>query len=283
MIRPNEDNDMISFKSISLAVAISAAAFSYAGSSALAQEAGHAPTPHMEKWSFAGMFGTYDKAQLQRGFRVYREVCAACHSLSRLRIGNLADPGGPGFSEGQVKALAAEYQVKDFNDKGEPIERPGFPSDYFPKLFANEDAAAAVHGKAPPDLSVIAKARSYSRGFPFFLLDMLPGVAYQEHGPDYIHALLNGYTKADDTKWNEYFPGHQIAMPKPLSDDQVDYTDGSPKTVEQYSRDVSAFLMWAAEPKLEERKRTGLNALIFLFIFAGLLYFTKKKIWADAH
>lgn len=269
---------MISFKSISLAFAISAMAVT--GTMA-AEE--HAPKPAMQKWSFGGFFGTYDRAQLQRGFMVYRSVCQTCHSLNLLRFGNLADAGGPQFSEGQVKALAAEYQIKDFNDKGDPIERPGRASDRFPKLFANQDAAAAVHGVAPPDLSVIAKARSYSRGFPLFLLDMLPGFAYQEHGPDYIVALLNGYTKADNSNWNEYFPGNQIAMPKPLSDGQVEYTDGSPKTVQQYSHDVAAFLMWAAEPKLEERKKTGFNALIFLVIFAGLLYFTKKKIWKDAH
>lgn len=269
---------MISFKSISLALAISAMAFT----GAIAQEE-HAPAPPRQEWTFGGFFGKYDRAQLQRGFKVYREVCQACHSLNLLRFGNLADQGGPQFSEAQVKALAAEYQIKDFNDKGEAIERPGRPSDRFPKLFVNSDAAAAVHGVAPPDLSVIAKARSYSRGFPLFLLDMVPGFAYQEHGADYIVALLNGYTKTGEDHWNEFFPGHQIAMPKPLSDGQVEFPDNSPKTVQQYSHDVSAFLMWAAEPKLEERKKAGFNALIFLAIFAGLLYFTKKRIWKDAH
>lgn len=248
----------------------------------MAAEAG--PTPERQNWSFAGPFGQFDRAQLQRGFFVYREVCQNCHSLSRVAFRNLSEKGGPEFSESQIKALAAEYPIKDFNDAGEPIERPGRPADYFPKRYPNDDAAKAAQGAVPPDLSVMAKARSYSRGFPLFLLDMLPGMAYQEHGVDYIYALLaKGYTKADDEKWNAYFPGHTIAMAKPMGDGRVDYTDGSPKTLDQYTRDVSAFLMWAAEPKLEERKKTGLRVMLFLLVFAGLLYFTKKKVWADAH
>lgn len=245
--------------------------------------AGEAEKPTRQSWSFAGPFGTFDRAQLQRGFQVYREVCAACHSLSKVAFRNLADAGGPGFSPSQVQALAAEYQMKDFDDKGEPIERPGRPADRFPKQFANAEAAAAVHGVAPPDLSVMAKARSYSRGFPLFVLDAFPGMAYQEHGADYLFALLTGYTNPDDLNWNKYFPGHAIKMAKPLSDDQVQYGDGTPTTEAQYAKDVTAFLYWAAEPKMEERKRTGFNVMIFLIVFAGLLYFTKKKIWADAH
>lgn len=260
---------------LTMTLAASGAAFA-------AETGGHAPSPERLKWSFSGPFGTFDQAQLQRGFQVYREVCQACHSLSRLSFRNLAEKGGPEFSEGQVKALAAEYKIKDINDAGEPIERNGRPADYFPKIFANDEAAKAVHGAVPPDLSVMAKARSYSRGFPMFLLDALPGSAYQEHGPDYIVALLaHGYTKADDPKWNAYFPGNTIAMAKPLSEGQVEYSDGSPKTVEQYARDAAAFLMWAAEPKMEERKKTGLRVMLFLLVFAGLLYFTKKKVWAD--
>ncbi len=244
----------------------------------------HGPVPAKLNWTFSGAFGTFDRAQLQRGFQVYREVCQACHSLSRLSIRNLAEPGGPGFSESQVRALAAEYKIRDINDVGEPVERAGRPGDQFPRLFANEEAAKAVHGAVPPDLSVMAKARSYSRGFPMFLVDMLPGFSYQEHGVDYITALLaHGYSKPDDPKWNAYFPGNIIAMGKPLSDGQVEYSDGSPATVAQYSRDVAAFLMWAAEPKMEERKKTGFRVMLFLLVFAGLLYFTKKKVWADAH
>jgi cytochrome c1 len=220
---------------------------------------------------------------LQRGFQVYREVCAACHSMSKVAFRNLAEPGGPQFSVSQVQALAAEYMIKDVDDKGEPIERPGRPADRFPRQFANADAAAAVHGVAPPDLSVMAKARSYSRGFPLFIIDAFPGMAYQEHGVDYLYALLVGYTNPDDLNWNKYFPGNSIKMAKPLSDGQVQYTDGAPMTEAQYAKDVSAFLYWAAEPKMEERKRTGFNVMIFLIVFAGLMYFTKKKVWADAH
>jgi cytochrome c1 len=272
-----KDMTMKSFKSICLALALAGAAFT----PALAAEGG--ATPERLSWSFAGPFGQFDRAQVQRGFKVYREVCSACHSINLMSFRNLAEPGGPEFTQAQVKALAAEYKIKDIDDKGEPIERDGRPSDRFPKLFANAAAAAATHGAVPPDLSVIAKARSYSRGFPLFLIDALPGVAYQEHGVDYLVALLNGYTKADDQNWNAYYPGNMIKMSAPLSDGQVEYSDGAPQTVQQYSRDVAAFLMWTAEPKLETRKRTGLNVMIFLFVFAGLLYFTKKRIWADAH
>lgn len=253
----------------------------FVGFAAPAQAAGDQKKPDRQSWSFAGAFGHYDRAQIQRGFQVYRAVCQACHSLNRLSFRNLMEKGGPQFSEGQVKALAAEYEIPDINESGEPAKRKGLPSDKFPLIYANEQAAKAAQGAIPPDLSVMAKARSYERGFPWFLLDMVPGFSYQEHGADYLYALLTGYTKKDDDKWNEYFPGHKIGMAKPLSDDQVEYTDGSPKTVQQYAKDVAAFLMWAAEPKMEERKRTGFAVLVFLFIFAGLTFFTKKKVWAD--
>jgi cytochrome c1 len=265
-----KDMTMKSFKSICLALALAGASIT----PALAAGAG--PSPERQSWTFAGPFGQFDRGQVQRGFKVYREVCAACHSINLMSFRNLAEPGGPEFSQAQVKALAAD-------DKGEPVERDGRPADRFPKLFANADAAAATHGAAPPDLSVMAKARSYSRGFPMFVFDAFPGIAYQEHGVDYLVALLNGYTKADDPNWNAYYPGNMIKMANPLSDSQVEYGDGAPQTVVQYARDVSAFLMWTAEPKLEARKRTGLNVMLFLFVFAGLLYFTKKRIWADAH
>ena len=240
--------------------------------------------PERQPWSFAGPFGKFDRAQLQRGFQVYREVCANCHSMKRVAFRNLSEAGGPQFSEAQIKALAAEYKVKDGpNDSGDMFERPGRPSDKFPAPFANEAAARAALGAAPPDFSLLAKARGYSRGFPLFLIDALPipGGAYQEHGPDYIVALLNGYSKADDPNWNDYFPGNKIGMAAPLADGAVDYTDGSPKTLLQYSRDVAAFMMWAAEPKLEDRKKTGFRVMAFLLVFAGLLYYTKKKVWAD--
>ncbi|HUI22250.1 MAG TPA: cytochrome c1 [Methylocella sp.] len=242
------------------------------------------PKPPRQEWSFNGFFGRYDQAQLQRGFQVYREVCSNCHSLKLVAFRNLADPGGPGFSEEQVKALAAQYQIKDGpNDAGDMFERPGRPSDYFPWNFPNEQAARAALGAVPPDMSLLAKARSYERGFPLFLID--PILQYQEQGPDYIDAILNGYTNDKDPNWNEYMPGHKIAMPMPLSDGAVDYADGSPKTVQQYAKDVSAFLMWAAEPKLEERKRIGFGVLIFLSVYALLLLAVKKKIWhrPEAH
>ena len=261
--------------------AISLAVAAFAVVSAPAMAAGDFAKPARQSWSFAGPFGQFDRAQLQRGFQVYRTVCQACHSLNRVSFRNLHEKGGPEFSEGQVKALAAEYEIPDINDSGEAIKRPGKTADRFPKIYPNDEAAKAAQGSVPPDLSVIAKARSYERGFPLFLIDMLPGVAYQEHGVDYIYALLTGYTKTGDDKWNAYFPGNRIGMAKPLSNDQVEYTDGSPKTVEQYAKDVSAFLMWTAEPTMEERKRTGFNVMVFLFVFAGLMLFTKRRIWSD--
>jgi ubiquinol-cytochrome c reductase cytochrome c1 subunit len=242
------------------------------------------PKPPRQTWSFSGPFGQYDQAQLQRGFQVYREVCSNCHSLNLLFFRNLSEPGGPGFSEGQVKALAATYKIKDGpDDAGNMFERPGRPSDHFPWNFANPQAARAALGAVPPDMSLLAKARSYERGFPLFIFDLF--TLYQEQGPDYIVALVNGYTKDSDPNWNEYFPGHKIAMPKPLSDGAVTYTDGSPQTVQQYAQDVATFLMWASEPKLLERKHLGLRVIVFLVVFGALLYFVKRRIWTgvDGH
>jgi ubiquinol-cytochrome c reductase cytochrome c1 subunit len=248
-----------------------------------------------QSWTFWGPFGHYDRAQLQRGFKVYREVCAACHSLHRIAFRNLSEPGGPEFSEGQVKALAAEYEVPgEPDDKGEVNPRKGRPADHFPLVFPNDNAArAANNGAVPPDMSLLAKARSNSPGFPGFIFDIFR--QYQEGGPDYIHALISegylddakgekppeGVKVPEGTHYNKFFPApHFIAMAKPIADGQVEYTDGTPQTVDQYSRDVSAFLMWAAEPKLEERKETGFKVMIFLVVFAILLYFTKKKVWS---
>lgn len=276
MTRPN----LLSLSLASLSFASAAFAVVLAMSGPVSA-AGDAKAPTRQSWSFAGPFGQFDRAQLQRGFQVYREVCQACHSINRVSIRNLAEKGGPQFSVGQVKALAAEYQIDDIDKDGNPAKRPGKPSDRFPKTYPNDAAAIAAQGAIPPDLSVITKARSYSRGFPMFLLDALPGIAYQEHGADYLYALLTGYSKKDDPKWNDYFPGNKIGMTKPLNDGQVEYTDGSPKTVSQYAKDVTAFLMWTAEPTMEKRKRTGFNVMIFLFIFGGLMYFTKKKVWSD--
>ncbi|MBO0756471.1 MAG: cytochrome b N-terminal domain-containing protein, partial [Bradyrhizobiaceae bacterium] len=245
--------------------------------------------PHL-KWSFAGPFGRYDRAQLQRGFKVYREVCQTCHSLKLVAFRNLGGREGLGYSEEQVKAIAAEYKVTDGpNDQGEMFQRPGRPADYFPPPFPNEQTARlALGGALPPDMSVLAKARGFERGFPNFVFDAF--TQYVEEGPDYIAALLNGYrdpppgfTMPTGSQYNIYFPAKAIGMPKPLSDGQVTYDDGSPQTVEQYSKDVAAFLMWTAEPHLEARKRIGFQVMIFLVVFAGLLYFTKRKVWANAH
>jgi cytochrome c1 len=243
--------------------------------------------PTKESWSFAGPFGTFDRAQVQRGFKVYREVCSSCHAMSLVSFRNLMEPGGPEFSEGQVRTLAAEYKVMDGpNDSGEMFERPGRLSDRFPSPFPNDAAARAANGGAlPPDFSVLAKARGYERGVSLALLDLV--MQYQEHGVDYIHALMTGYDHPaphGETKpglhHNPYFPGGWIAMPKPINDGQVEYTDGTPTTVDQYSRDVSAFMMWAAEPHLEARKRIGFQVMVFLAIFAALLYYVKRKIWS---
>ncbi len=264
-----------------------AGVFTLAGLPALAQEH-DGPQPPRLKWSFAGPFGKYDPGQLQRGFKIYKEVCANCHSLNLLSFRNLADPGGPDFSVAQADSLASDYKVKDGpNDAGEMFERPGRLADRFPAPFANDQAARAANGGAlPPDMSVLAKARTYERGFPWFVFDIF--TQYQEQGPDYIAAVLRGYaekpkamTMAPGMNYNMYYPGHAIGMPPPLSDNQVTFDDGAPANLEQYSKDVSAFLMWAAEPHLTARKRLGLQVMVFLIVLAGLLYFTKKKVWAD--
>jgi ubiquinol-cytochrome c reductase cytochrome c1 subunit len=268
------------------AFALAATALVVASAPAALAQDEEQPKPPRQDWSFSGMFGIYDKAQLQRGFQVYKEVCSTCHALS-IPFRALTDPDGPGFSEDQIKTLAATYQVTNAtpNDKGEIFKRPGTPADTIPRpeAYPNEQAAAATFGKAPPDMALLAKSSQYERGFPWFILDALPGVQYQEMGADYIHAILNGYTKPDDPQWNLYYPGHKIAMPQPITDGAVDYKDGTPKTLANYSKDVAAFLSWAAEPNLAERKRIGLRVMIFLFVFAALLYFVKKRIWEFVH
>jgi ubiquinol-cytochrome c reductase cytochrome c1 subunit len=242
--------------------------------------------PKEESWSFAGPFGTYDKAQLQRGLKVYKEVCAACHSMNLVPFRAME---GLGYSEAQVKALAAEYTVQDGpNDAGDMFERPGLPSDYFPSPFANPQAAAASNnGAVPPDFSLLAKARGVTRGFPTFVFDIF--TQYAEGGPDYIHSLLTGYDQqppagmeiAEGTHYNPYFiNGKSLAMAKPLSDGQVTYDDGAPQTVDQYARDVAAFLMYVAEPHLEDRKKTGFRVIVFMVLFGALVYLTKRKVWA---
>ncbi|HEV2559951.1 MAG TPA: cytochrome c1 [Microvirga sp.] len=263
------------------------------GLSGPALAAGETPTPPQLSWSWQGPFGKFDRAQLQRGFKVYREVCASCHGLTYVSFRNLAQPGGPEFSEAQVRALAAEYKIQDGpNEAGDMFERPGRPADRFPAPFPNENAAAAANGgKAPPDLSLMPKARTFERGFPFFVLDVFR--QYSENGSDYLAALLKGYKEPPagfevppGGHYNEYYPGNIIAMPNPMSDGQVEYPKlengqpQAPETVDQYARDVTAFLMWTAEPHLEARKELGFKVIVFLLLLTGLLYFTKKKIWA---
>jgi ubiquinol-cytochrome c reductase cytochrome c1 subunit len=247
------------------------------------------PHIHEYEWSFEGPLGKYDDSQLQRGFKVYREVCAACHSMNLVSFRNLGQPGALGYSEDQIKSLAAEYTVMDGPDSdGEMFERPARPSDRFPSPYANKQAAIASNGGAyPPDFSLLAKARFPYRGFPTFVFDIF--TQYAEGGPDYIVSLLTGYQEApagveavEGAHYNPYFAnGNWIKMAQPISDDQVEYPDGTPTTLEQYAKDVAAFMMWAAEPKLEERKQMGFNVMIFLGIFAVLLYLAKRKIWSS--
>ena len=258
-----------------------------------------------QKWSFAGFRGHFDKAQLQRGFQVYQEVCAACHGLKRIYFRNLAEPGGPGFPEESVKALAASWPNQIFdgpndqgqiaNAKGQIIKRPAKLSDPILGPYDNDNAArAAQNGALPPDLSLITKARTVEYqgsllAHPFHMLkDIANG--YQEGGADYVYALLTGYANppanmklADGMNYNKAFPGNQIAMIPPMVDGRVKYQDGTPATVEQYAEDVTAFLAWAGDPKLEETEEHGLMVMLYLLITSVLLYFAKKRLWSRLH
>ena len=254
-----------------LAAAIMAVGLS-AAVSAPANAAGDAKHPAEMNWQFDGLFGTYDRNALRRGFQVYKEVCASCHSLNQIAFRNLSQEGGPEFSEAEVKAIAKEYLVEDGpDDYGDMFERDALPRDKFPSPYPNENAARAANGGAyPPDLSLITKARG--------------------GGADYIHALLSGYEEAPEgveiragLYYNPYMAGGKIAMPVPLLEELVEYSDGTEATVEQMSMDVTHFLNWTAEPELEERKRMGFMVLIYLTIFAGLMFFSMRKIWADLH
>ena len=234
-----------------------------------ANAAGDVPKPPAHNWSFNGMFGTFDRASAQRGYQVYREVCAGCHSLRQVDFRHLA---GIGYAEEQIKAFAAEAEVTDGpNDEGEMFERSGIPADPLPKPFPNDQAAAASNnGKMPPDLSLMVKAR--------------------KSGPDYLYALLTGYADAptgvevpEGSSYNTYFPGHIIAMAPPLSDEGVEYQDGTEATVAQQAKDIVSFLAWTASPEMEARKSMGLKVLLFLIVFTGLLFRVKKVVWKDVH
>ena len=220
-------------------------------------------------WSFKGLFGKFDRGSLQRGYQVYTEVCSSCHSMKYLSYRNLGEKGGPEFSEAEVKAIASSFEVTDGpNVDGEMFERPGKISDKFVKPYDNVKAAQAANGGAyPPDMSVLVKARG--------------------GGVDYIYSLLQGYEEVpngmnldEGVHYNKYMYGKKIRMSAPLSDDIVEYGDGTKATVEQMSKDVTTFLMWAAEPHLESRHRMGFKAIVYLIILTVLVYFSMKKIWS---
>ena len=258
-------------------------------SATAAEDAGHGPEVIKQSWSFAGVFGQYNQAQLQRGLKVYREACGLCHSMDLVAFRTLTDERGPNLSEDAAEAIAAEYTITDIsNETGQPFDRQAVLTDHFPPPYPNAIAAAQANGGAyPPDFSLIAKARAVHRGFPGFVVDAFAN--YAENGPDYIYALLLGYeeppedVEAVPSKYYNpvFLAGDWISMPPPLQDGQVSYTDGTEETLEQYSADVSAFLMWAAEPKLEQRKETGFRVIVFLAVFALLMYLTKQRLWRN--
>lgn len=254
-----------------------------------------------QKWSFAGLLGHFDQVQLQRGFRVYVDACQRCHGIKRIAFRNLVQPGGPGFKEDQIKSLAAaNYKVDaEPNEQGKVLPRPAILADNIPPPFRNEQEArsAQVGGALPPDLSLIVKARSVETDNPFYMVpfSMLRDIAsgYQEGGADYLYAYLTGFkTPPADVKvpdgmsYNRAFPNpHLTAMPNPFAggDGFIKYDDGTPGTVDNYARDVTAFLAWAADPHLEQRKRIGLLVMGYLLITAILFYFAKRRIWSKVH
>jgi len=220
-------------------------------------------------WRFKGIFGTFDKSSLQRGYQVYQEVCSGCHSIQHLSYRNLSEKGGPEFSLDEAKAIAAQFEVTDGpNDDGEMFTRPRRLSDKFVNPFPNIQAATAANGGAyPPDMSVLVKAR--------------------KGGADYIYSLLLGYEEApagyeldDGVYYNKYIPGNKIMMSKPLSEGAVEYSDGTQATEAQMAKDVVTFLTWAAEPNLEARHKMGFKVFIFLIILLILVYFSKQKVWS---
>ena len=263
-----------------------------------ANAAGEAIHIEHQPWSFAGFLGQYDSQQLQRGFKIYQENCANCHGLNRIYFRNLVQPGGPEFPEEAVKALAASWpnQITDGpDDNGKMFERPAKLSDPIRGPYKNEnEARAAQNGAYPPDLSLITKARNTENHafWPMHFLLMAKDIAvgYQEGGANYLYALLMGYadppagvTLADGMSYNKAFPGHQIAMPPPLSADAfIEYEEGAgaKASLEQNARDISAFLAWAADPTLNQRKRIGWQVMLYLLITTVLLYLGKRRIWA---
>jgi ubiquinol-cytochrome c reductase cytochrome c1 subunit len=230
-----------------------------------------------QKWSFDGFFGSFNRADLKHGFQIYSEVCSACHSMNLESYRNLTEIG---FSEDEVKAIAAKVTVQneDPNDQGEMFDRPGKPSDHFKAPFPNEQAArAANNGALPPDMSLLAKSRA-GKGFG------------AHNGADYIYALMHGYTEPPagfklnaGANYNKYFKGNQIGMPQPLQDNAVTFADGTPATLDEEAKDVATFLTWVSESNLEQRKHTGLKAMLFLVVFTLLAYAAKRKVWKNIH
>ncbi len=282
--------------------------------SSVVMAAGDGGGQHFAKqsWSFGGVFGRYDQKQLRRGFEVYKGVCTGCHSMNLLSYRNLTQPGGPEYGEDYIKAMLKSDEVEvnlPHNDEGEIVNedgdlftRPAALSDRIKKPYANDKAAMAANGGAlPPDFSVIGKARAMHanhEGIPglftwVFALVKDVVTQYQEGGPDYIYTLMTNYHETvpenapkdfslpEGKHYNAAFPGHAISMAPPLSDGIVDYTDGTKATLDQHAKDISAFLMWAAEPHLNARKRRGFMVLIYLAILSLLLYGVKRKIWED--
>lgn len=251
-----------------------------------AQAATGDPKPPKDvHWSFEGPFGHYDRAEVQRGFQVYKEVCSACHSLNQVSFHDLVTPpddptSGIGFTEAQAKAIAASYKVPAGpNDKGEttdangqPLTRPGILADRFPAPFANDEAARAANsGALPPDQSLIVKARA---GGPQYLYSIITG--FGEKPPKGFTVLANKY-------YNPYFDGWNISMPPPLTAGQVTFSDGTKNDVDHEARAVTAFLAWSSEPKMEERKEMGFEVISFLALLSVLLFFTYRRIWKDQH
>ena len=220
-------------------------------------------------WSFKGITGTFDRASLQRGFQVYKEVCSSCHSMQYLSYRNLGEPGGPEFTEAEVKAIAASFEVTDGPDnQGEMFTRPGRPSDIFVSPHPNKEAAAAANGGAyPPDMSVLVKARKGGANYIYSVL-----VGYEEPPP--------GVKLDQGVYYNKYMIGNKIKMPNNLEDGLVEYADGTESTVDQMAKDVTTFLAWAAEPELEERHRTGVKVIIYLILLTILVYLSMKKSWS---
>ncbi len=225
--------------------------------------------PKPQQWSFDGPLGTFDKQSIQRGYKVYKEVCSACHSMKLVAFRNLK---GAGFSDAEIKAIAADYTYPSVGEDGSNVDRKGLPSDHFKSPFETKEAAAAANGgAAPPDLSLMAKAR--------------------EDGPNYIYSILTGYGKTPPSDlqvpsgkyFNPYYSGQVISMPQPLKENQVDFQDGTKATISQEAHDVVNFLQYTAEPEMELRKRMGLKVVVFLGIMTVFFYIAKLRIWARVH